>query len=161
MSSSRGTDTDDDSPGSPPLMSCPQQSTAPIPAFPGDPPRPAGRSDPDSYGVSPVPQDPVHMKSCVHPQRVEWCLFPPSCRALAHKPHWPSIPNALGAPPLNARPLDWGSGHEVWNFHSCGRASVIELFSSLWSPYPTGMGLLILGKCFPTILMWLLLSLWA
>ena len=24
-------------------------------------------------------------------------------------PHWPSKANALGAPPPNARPLDWGA----------------------------------------------------
>ena len=45
------------------------------PVFPGDPPKTAGRSDPDSYAVSALPWDPMHMKSCVHPPRVE-TLFP-------------------------------------------------------------------------------------
>ena len=44
--------------------------------FPGDPPRTTGRSDPDSYGVSALPWDPVHTKACVCLSRVV-SLFPP------------------------------------------------------------------------------------
>ena len=36
------------------------------PVFPGDPERTTGRSDPDAYGVSALPWNPVHMKACVH-----------------------------------------------------------------------------------------------
>ena len=52
-----------------PPVSFPHKShsqTTPIPVFPEDPPRTAVRSDPNSYGVSALPWDPVHMKSCVH-----------------------------------------------------------------------------------------------
>ena len=47
----------------------------PKPTFPGDPLRLTGRSDPHFYGVSALPWDPVPMKPCVHPPRVE-SLFP-------------------------------------------------------------------------------------
>ena len=46
------------------------------PHFPGDPPKPEGRSAPDSYGVTALPWVPVHVKSCVLPPRVE-SLFSP------------------------------------------------------------------------------------
>ena len=46
------------------------------PVFPGDPPRTAGRSDPDSYGVSALSWHPVHMKHCVCLSGVE-SSFPP------------------------------------------------------------------------------------
>ena len=40
--------------------------------------RPAGRTGPDSYRVIALPQDPVHVKLCVHPPRAE-LLFSQSC----------------------------------------------------------------------------------
>ena len=43
--------------------------------FPGDAPRTVVRSDPDSYGASALPWDPVHTKACVFLSRVEF-LFP-------------------------------------------------------------------------------------
>ena len=46
------------------------------PVLPGDPPRTAVRSDPDSYGVSTLPWDPVHLKACVHLSRMG-SPFPP------------------------------------------------------------------------------------
>ena len=46
------------------------------PVFPGEPLRTTVRSDPDSYGVSALPWDPVHMKAFVHLSRME-SLFPP------------------------------------------------------------------------------------
>ena len=42
------------------------------PVFPGDPPRTAVRSDPDSYGVSDWLWDPVHGKIWVYLSRVEY-----------------------------------------------------------------------------------------
>ena len=45
--------------------------------FPGDPPRNPGRCDPDSYGVSALPWDPVCMKAWVCLSRME-SPFPPS-----------------------------------------------------------------------------------
>ena len=57
----------------------------------------------------------------------EWSLcFPQSCGAPALKPHWPSKPNALGAPPPEARPPPgWGAWYGSQNSHSCGRTSEI------------------------------------
>ena len=40
---------------------CPHSE--PFAAFPGDPPRPTGRSDPGSYGVTALPWVPVHVKT--------------------------------------------------------------------------------------------------
>lgn len=54
----------------------------------------------------------VCTRPCVHPSEVE-PLFPtiptPVCGAPTVKPHWPSKPDLLRAPPSNARPLDWGA----------------------------------------------------
>ena len=63
------------------LLQCPAPTAnhSCPPAFPGDPPRPTGRSDQDRYGASALPWDPVHMKPCVHPPRVE----------LLHTPYGP------------------------------------------------------------------------
>ena len=46
------------------------------PVFLGDPPRTAVRSDPDCYGTSALPWDPVHMKAYVCLSRMG-SLFPP------------------------------------------------------------------------------------
>ena len=56
-------------------MSFPDKEPQSPPVFPGDPPSTAVRFDPDSYEVSALPWDPVHMKACVHLSRVE-SLFP-------------------------------------------------------------------------------------
>ena len=85
--------------------------------FPGDPPRTAVSSDSDSYGVSALPWDPVHRKPVCAFQ--EWSLhFCQSHGAPMHKPHWPSMPNATGAPSPNARSPGVGSWPEVQNSHS-------------------------------------------
>ena len=84
------------------LMSFPHNEPQPPPVFPGDSPRTAVRSDPDSYGDFALPWDPVLLKAYV-------CLsgvgspFPPVQGAPAHKPHWPSTPDALGVPSPYAR----------------------------------------------------------
>ena len=62
----------------------------------------------------------------------EWSLhFPQSFRIPAHKSHWPSIPNALGAPPPNARSSDVGTWREARNSHSHRWVSVIHYFQSV------------------------------
>ena len=84
-------------------LQCPAHCKPQVPpAFPGDPLKPAGRSDPDSYGVCALPWDLVHMESCVCPPKVELLHTSPSglqCQML----WW-----GEGDPP-NARPLDWGT----------------------------------------------------
>ena len=62
------------------------------PLFPGDPLRTAGSSDLDSYGVSALPWDPVHMKACVCLSRMESPFLPVP---------WSSWAQALM--PLNAK----------------------------------------------------------
>ena len=134
--------------------SCPHNEPQPTPASPGDPPRPVSRFSPGSYGVTALPWVPVHVKACVCPPRVE-SLFPQSCGgALALKHHWLSKPNALGAPSPNTRPLGLGAWCGAQNSYSCGRTSVIELFSSLWVARLAGMGFdyiakapLLLSRC--------------
>ena len=87
------------------VLPCSKPQSPPV--FPEDPPRSSGRFAPDSYGVSALPWDLVHMKACVHPSRVE-SLFLPCPGAPMHKPHWPSMSNSLGAPP-NARSPGMGT----------------------------------------------------
>ena len=123
IAASKGAHTNDYSLGWLPLMSCFHIEPQPTPAFPQDPTRPIGSSDPDSYGVPAFLWDLVHMKPHVHPPR-EKSLFPLVCGSPAHTPHWPSRQNAPGAPP-NAWPSGWGTWHYVQNSHSSGRASVI------------------------------------
>ena len=88
----------------------------------GDPPRPTGGSGRGSYDVTAFTLG-SSTRYCVHARRVE-SLFHP-------KPHWPSKPDGLGAPPHGTWPLDWGAWCGTQSFHSCGRTSVIYLFSSL------------------------------
>ena len=53
------------------------------PVFPGDPLRTTFRSNPDSYGASALPWDPVHMKTCVCLSRMG-SPVPPSSMELLH-----------------------------------------------------------------------------
>ena len=76
-----------------PPMLFPHNKPQSHPVFPRDPPRTAVRSNPDSCEAFALPWNPVHVKVYVCLQ--EWRLcFPPSCGALAHKLHWPSMPDA-------------------------------------------------------------------
>ena len=56
---------------------CPHSGLQPTLTSPGDPPRPLGRSSPGSYGGTAFCCILVHVRSCVHPPRVE-SLFPPT-----------------------------------------------------------------------------------
>ena len=70
MAKSRGAHTEDDSWEL--CLQCPSpRRSHNHPIFPGNPPRTAVRSDPDSYGVSALPWDPVHMKGFAHLSRME------------------------------------------------------------------------------------------
>ena len=80
----------------------PSQQATFTPLFPGDPPRTAVRFDPDAYGDFALPWDPVHVKLCVCLLRMG-LHFPQSRGAPVYKPHWPSMPDALGALSPNAR----------------------------------------------------------
>ena len=99
---SRGTHADDYSRDL--SFQCPSPHNKPQspPVFPEDPPRTVVRSDTDSYGDSALPWDPVHMKTCMCLSRMG-LHFPQSYRAPVHKPLWPSMPNAPGAPSPSAR----------------------------------------------------------
>ena len=44
---------------------CPDHTAQPNSAFSTDPPRSTGRSGLDSYGISVMPSDPVHVNACV------------------------------------------------------------------------------------------------
>ena len=73
---SRGTHADDYSRDL--SFQCPSPHNKPQspPVFPEDPPRTVVRSDPDSYGASALPWDPVHVKACVQFSRMG-SPFPP------------------------------------------------------------------------------------
>jgi len=75
----------------------PSQQATFTPVFPGCPPRTEVRFDPDSYGDLALPWVPVHMKVHVCLLRMG-SLFPPVPWSSSHKPHWPSMPDAPGAP---------------------------------------------------------------
>ena len=70
--------------------------------------------------------------------------FPQSCGAPVHKPHWPSTPNAPGAPPPYARSPGLRTWRGAQNSHSYRCVSVIQLVSSLWATHLAAMGLFIL-----------------
>jgi len=58
----------------------------------------------------------------------EWGLcFPLSCGALAHKPHWPSMPDAPGALSPSARPQAWG--------FDVGLRTLTPIGEALWYRY--------------------------
>jgi len=87
MAMSGGVHTDDYSPDLCLQSSFPTKSHS-HPVFPGDPPRIAGMFDPNSYGVSALPWDPVCL--CVGLARGSLGLFPSQSRiAPAYKPASP------------------------------------------------------------------------
>ena len=73
--------------------------------------------------------------------------FPQSCGAPVQKPHWPSLPNALGASSPSARTPGMGTWHGAQNSHSSRWVSVIQLLFSLWAAHQAGMGLFISRNC--------------
>ena len=82
----------------------------------------------------------------------EWALhFPQFCGAPAHKPHWPSVPNTLGAPSPNATSPGVETWHRAQNSHS---RRWVSITLSLWTAHLAGVGLLISIITSPTILMW-------
>ena len=62
----------------------PQQATF-TPVFPGGPPRTAVRFDPDSYGASALPWDPVNLKACA-PFKNVFSVSPSSVELLCTNP---------------------------------------------------------------------------
>ena len=80
----------------------PQRATA-APPCPGDPWRPAGRSDPSCMGLLLLSR----AGPCVHPPGVKSPL-PSVLGVPVNKPYWPSKPKAVGVPP-NAGPRVWGA----------------------------------------------------
>ena len=118
-----------------PPMSFPYNESHSPPVFPEYPPRTAVRSNPDSYGASALPWDPVHMKACVHLSRMGF-LFPPVWSSCAQAP---LAFNASSLSP-NARSPGVGTWCGVQNSHCCRWVSVIQLLSSLLASHLGGMG---------------------
>ena len=94
-----------------------------------------GRSDPDSYGVSALPWDSVHMKDCARPLRVEslfplvlWSLFAQALLAFNTK--------CSGSSSSPCQTLSEGSWRGAHNYHSHERASVISIFQTVDCPSP-------------------------
>ena len=139
-------------------MACPQSREQPPLAFPGDPLRPVGKSDPDSYRVPALPWDLVHMKPCVHSPVVE---------SLCAPVHWTSCTQC----PVELQcQILWGSSSQcqtpsLWNllvFRSL--TPVVEPLLYSYFPVcgsPTGWvcDYLCDESAPPTILMWFLLCL--
>ena len=99
---------------------CPHSEPQLTPTSPGDPPRSVGRSGPGFYRVIALLWVSVHRTTCVSSK--SGISVSPSP---ALKPHWPSKPNALGAPPSDGRPSGWGVWCGSQNSHSCGRTSAM------------------------------------
>jgi len=87
------------------------------------PPTPACRSDSGSYEVTAFSLSPSVHRLCVLQERD--FHFLPSCGFLTIKPRWPSVPNALGAPPPNAKSSYWGPYVKLRTINSCGITSAI------------------------------------
>ena len=118
----------------PPAFMTPERATA-TPASPGDPPRPSGRSGPDSYGVTAFALEPsVHKTLCALSK--SGVCFSQSHGAPAVKPCWSSKPNALESLPPDAGHLGWGD----WRGTQRSRTPAMYLFSSLWDAHASGMG---------------------
>ena len=106
---------------SPCFSDCRERHSCPL-LPPWDPPRPTGRSEPDSYEVTAFSLCPgVHETLVCLPRKES--LFHWFCGSPGIKPCWPSKPNALGLPPPDGRPQGWGAWHgaqtspvgELWN----------------------------------------------
>ena len=125
--------------------SCPQNEPQPPLAFPGYLLQPAGRSDPDSYGVPALPWGPVHMKSCVCPPRVQLLCTGPA--GLQHQMLWGLF---LPMPdPWDGEP-DMGFG----TLTPVGEPLRYVIFQSVVA-HPVGVGLLMCENAPLTISMWL------
>ena len=81
----------------------PSQQATFTPVFPGCPPRTAVRFDSDSHGDFALPWDPVDIIVHVCLLRMGVSVYPSPVELLAHKPHWPSMPDAPGALSPRAR----------------------------------------------------------
>ena len=123
-----------------PPMSFPDNEPQSSHVFPGDPPRSAVRSDPDGYGVSALPWDPVDMKSCVHLSR-NGSLFPPGLRSSCTQTPLAFMTDSPAALSPNASSLGVGTCCGAQNSPSCRWISVIQLLSCLWAGHPVSMGL--------------------
>ena len=116
-------------------MDFPHNKPQSLPVFPGDPLRTTVIFDPDSYGVSSLPWDPVHMKTCVHLSRME-SLFPPvlwssctqtllalntkCCRGSSSQYQIPGHGNLIWGSELS---LKWVSLCDIATFQSVGLPS--------------------------------------
>lgn len=117
----------DYSPVPPPPVSLSHSEPQPLPAFPGDPPKPEGGFTPGFYEVTAFfLQVLVCMVSCPCPLWLVF-LFLPVLWSFCLKPHYFSKPNTLGIPPTNTRAIDWG----VW----CGAQNFIPVEEPLWYNY--------------------------
>ena len=127
----------------------PQPPPPPPPSSPGDPPRPAGRSGRGSYEVTAFALGPIACKTLYAPSK---------SGAPVIKPHWPSKPNALRAPPPDVRPPRLGS--PIWGSE---RSLPWENFCNItilqFVGYPAGeYGIWLYRQCAPpTISLWFLL----
>ena len=124
-------------------MPPPQQARVTTP-FLADRPRPTSRSDPDSYQVTALPWDPVHMKPCVRLPRMEY-LFPPGPLDFHTK-----YSGGGGTPPSNASPPGFFRFNLIVVFWLCESRCPFS-FLDLWESQP-----LILSK---TLFLSLLLEL--
>ena len=90
-----------------------------LPLFPGDPLRTAVNLQPRllwslCFALGPSKHESLHA-----PFKNGGLCFLQSCGAPVHKPHWPSMLNALGAPFPNDRSPGMGTCHSAQNSHSC------------------------------------------
>ena len=107
-----------------PVSLFPQWARATLPSA-DNPPILAGRSGPVFYKVTDFFPGSWHAWDLACSLQ-EWSFcFPQSYGILVIKPHWPSKPDSLWAPPPIVGSPGWEAWHGAQNFHSCGRTSVV------------------------------------
>ena len=124
-----------------------------------NPPRPAGRPSLGTYQITAFSVGPGTREILCVPFKNEVSISPQPCEASAVKPHWSSKLNALGVSLPGAGLPVWGPWWGAQSSPSCGRTSVIQIFSSLWVAHLVGMrfdyimGLPLLPVSFGSLLM--------
>ena len=110
----------------PPVFLSPQWPQPP-PPFPGASTKPANTAGSGSYEVTAFSLGPsAHKTLCAPSNSTELSFWLPHfCGVSVIKPYWPSKPNVLRSPSLNARPPGWAAWCEAQNSHFCERTSVI------------------------------------
>ena len=135
-------------------MSFPHNETQISPVSPGDPPSSTVRSDPDSYGVSALPWNPVHMKACVNFFRNGVSISPSPVELLHTSPAGLQSQVLLGLLLPVPDPEEWEPDMGLRTLTPAGESLWYSYFPVCWLPTWWLWGCLYHVIAPPTILMW-------